>query len=208
MIVPYPGGVPWPATDRFALRRAPGSFALVQDLLNTVAGNRPPLPDLLMNLDKAQEWLDRAVPAWSEASGHEVEAVTLGPRDLAPLRKLRAQVHDVVDGIEDDAEPRKRLGADLSIPVAVVLRADGEFAIDPRGSGWRWVASAVLAECYLAQRLDLWRRLKTCRNERCPVTFYDHSRNNSSVWHDVRTCGNVANLRASRARRRAQAATR
>jgi predicted RNA-binding Zn ribbon-like protein len=198
--------MPWPATDRFELRRAPDSFALVQDLLNTVAGNRPPLPDLLMKLDTAQEWLDGAVSAWSEASRHEVEAVTLGPRDLAPLRELRAQVHDVVGGIEDDAESRTRLGAELSIPVAVVLRADGEFAIDPRGSGWRWVASAVLAECYLAQRLDLWRRLKTCRNENCPATFYDHSRNNSSVWHDVRTCGNVANLRASRARRRAQAA--
>jgi predicted RNA-binding Zn ribbon-like protein len=39
----------------------------------------------------------------------------------------------------------------------------------------------------------------------CPCAFYDRSRNNSRVWHDVRTCGNVANLRASRARRRAAA---
>ena len=35
--------------------------------------------------------------------------------------------------------------------------------------------------------------------------FYDRSRNNGRVWHDVHTCGNVANLRASRARRRAGA---
>ncbi|WIX82772.1 CGNR zinc finger domain-containing protein [Amycolatopsis carbonis] len=27
-------------------------------------------------------------------------------------------------------------------------------------------------------------------------------RNNSRVWHDVKVCGNIANLRASRARRR------
>jgi len=50
--------------------------------------------------------------------------------------------------------------------------------------------------------------LEDLRNERCPSTFYDHSRNNSSVWHDVRTCENLANLRASRARRLAQAASR
>jgi predicted RNA-binding Zn ribbon-like protein len=199
--------MPWFATDRFELRRAPGSFALVQDLLNTVAGNRDPLPDLLTELDSAQEWLDGAVAAWSEARGQEIGAVTLAPRDLAPLRELRAQVYDVVAETDDDSGSHMPLGAELSIPVTVVLRADREFAVEPRGSGWRWVASAILAECYLAQRLGLWRRLKTCRNQRCPVTFYDHSRNNSSVWHDVRTCGNVANLRASRARRRAEAAT-
>jgi predicted RNA-binding Zn ribbon-like protein len=42
-----------------------------------------------------------------------------------------------------------------------------------------------------------------CRNPRCRVAFYDRSRNNSGVWHDVRTCGNAANLRAHRERQRA-----
>ena len=54
----------------------------------------------------------------------------------------------------------------------------------------------------LAQRDGSWPRLKTCRNPHCPCAFHDASRNNSRVWHDVRSCGNVANLRASRARRR------
>jgi predicted RNA-binding Zn ribbon-like protein len=45
--------------------------------------------------------------------------------------------------------------------------------------------------------------LKVCRNPRCRVAFYDRSRNNSGVWHDVRTCGNAANLRAHRERQRA-----
>jgi predicted RNA-binding Zn ribbon-like protein len=37
------------------------------------------------------------------------------------------------------------------------------------------------------------------------VAFFDRSRNNSGVWHDVAACGNAINLRASRARRRARA---
>ncbi|WP_230981726.1 CGNR zinc finger domain-containing protein [Mycobacterium malmoense] len=44
--------------------------------------------------------------------------------------------------------------------------------------------------------------MKRCRNHRCASTFYDRSKNNSGVWHSVKTCGNAANLRASRARRR------
>ncbi len=70
----------------------------------------------------------------------------------------------------------------------------------------RWLASAVWGEVLLAQRDGRWERLKVCRNPVCPCAFYDRSRNNSRVWHDVRTCGNVANLRASRARRRAASA--
>ena len=45
--------------------------------------------------------------------------------------------------------------------------------------------------------------MKVCRNPECEVAFWDSSRNTSGVWHDGRTCGNVANLRESRARRSA-----
>ncbi|GMA87986.1 hypothetical protein GCM10025868_32360 [Angustibacter aerolatus] len=44
-----------------------------------------------------------------------------------------------------------------------------------------------------------------CANPECGAAFYDGSPNASRRWHDVRTCGNVANLRASRARRAAPA---
>jgi len=74
--------------------------------------------------------------------------------------------------------------------------------LHPRGDGWRAIAAAVYLECFIAQRTDTWRRLKTCRNPRCAAAFYDRSRNNSGVWHDVKVCGNAANLRKSRERRR------
>ena len=50
--------------------------------------------------------------------------------------------------------------------------------------------------------MDIWSRLKLCRNDRCAVSFYDRSRNNSAVYHDSRVCGNAIYLRASRARKR------
>jgi len=64
-----------------------------------------------------------------------------------------------------------------------------------------------LTEIHEAQLKDTWRRLKACKNERCQGAFYDRSRNNSGVWHDVHTCGNIANLRASRTRRKQRNST-
>ena len=57
------------------------------------------------------------------------------------------------------------------------------------------------ALCYLRSPLaDTRRRRKICRDPRCGVAFYDRSRNNNGVWHDLKTCGNAANLRSCRAR--------
>ena len=62
----------------------------------------------------------------------------------------------------------------------------------------------VLAALLEGQQAGTARRLKTCRNPRCRVAFYDRSRNASGVWHSVRVCGNAINLRAHRERRRSQ----
>jgi predicted RNA-binding Zn ribbon-like protein len=70
----------------------------------------------------------------------------------------------------------------------------------PGGSGAEYVISRVLAGVLAGQQVDTWRRLKACKNARCRVAFYDRSRNNSGVWHSLKTCGNPANLRAFRAR--------
>ena len=64
------------------------------------------------------------------------------------------------------------------------------------------MASALWSEALLAQQAGTWSRLKLCHNAQCRTAFYDTSRNNSGVWHDVSTCGNSANLRAFRERRR------
>jgi predicted RNA-binding Zn ribbon-like protein len=62
----------------------------------------------------------------------------------------------------------------------------------------------VLAALFQGQQAGTRRRLKTCRNPRCRVAFYDRSRNASGVWHSVRICGNAINLRAHRERQRGQ----
>ncbi|MBY6414519.1 CGNR zinc finger domain-containing protein [Rhodococcus sp. BP-252] len=63
------------------------------------------------------------------------------------------------------------------------------------------LTGVVMMAVFAAQQSREWSRMKLCRNPRCAVAFWDRSRNTSAAWHDVRTCGNVENLRKSRARR-------
>jgi predicted RNA-binding Zn ribbon-like protein len=196
--------MPWPATARYELQAAPGSLGLVQDLLNTVSAGSPRLPDLFEDVEAAQTWVDQAITQWSEGVGQTVPDIALDAEGLADLRSFR-----------DDMQALVALGSDGSkdtgaaVPVlhtataSLQLGEDGLVRLEPRGTGWRRLASLVIASAFEGQRADNRRRLKICRNPRCKVAFFDRSRNNSGVWHDVRTCGNAANLRAYRARQRA-----
>lgn len=186
----------WSASNRYALAPAPGGLALVQDFLNTRPG---PEPDLLATVGSAQAWADEALHAWAETTGRPYRRARLTRPDLAELRRVRAALGAVLRRGEEGADVP--FGAD----VALTLLPDGAVRAEPRGDGWSHVAAALLIEAWEARVGDRWRRLKTCRNPTCPGSFYDRSPNNSGVWHDVTTCGNVANLRAARARKRSAA---
>jgi predicted RNA-binding Zn ribbon-like protein len=143
----------------------------------------------------AEKWLNSTVTEAGLAPADQRSNHRLTSRDLVQLRDLR----DVLRRILSAAGDAGKLNGMLEL----TMSSGGDVSATPRGQGADWVRSAVLAECFLAQQHDTWRRLKLCRNHACAAAFYDRSRNNSGVWHDVRVCGNPANLRASRARRRA-----
>jgi hypothetical protein len=173
---------------------APAGVALVQDFLNTKAIEEH--RDLLADPVLAQSWVINAVQAWSMTRGDEELPPTLTPTDVTKLHALRATIAGLVNG---DAGGSPGIG---SVPASFALSDSGEVRLDPAGSGWRWLASALWGEILLSQQIGTWRRLKQCHNTDCRSTFYDRSKNNSGVWHSVKVCGNAANLRASRARRR------
>jgi predicted RNA-binding Zn ribbon-like protein len=122
----------------------------------------------------------------------------LTDRDAARLRSLRAALRGLVLTPDAPAESPPDATAGFG------LGASGQVHLVPRGSGAQWLASAAWTEVLLSQQSSTWQRLKCCREPACGSAFYDHSRNNSGVWHDVKTCGNRANLRTSRARRKDQ----
>jgi predicted RNA-binding Zn ribbon-like protein len=185
----------WCASQRYELAPAPGGLALVQDFLNTT-GIEGYGPDLLADAALAGDWTDSAVRTWSALRGLDVQPPPLSGADLPKLRALRETIAGLVAG---EPPARRATGA---VAASLALSETGEVRLEPAGTGWRWLASALWGEVLLSQQDGTWPRVKRCHNPRCASTFYDRSKNNSGVWHDVKTCGNVANLRASRARRR------
>jgi predicted RNA-binding Zn ribbon-like protein len=187
------------ASARHGVREAPGGLALVQELLNTRATMHYGA-DLLLHADDAQRWLTEALATWSRVSGLPAPTLLISSNDVRSLRRLRTTFENVVL-----AAGKERLDGALppaDVPVSLVPDADGWVRMVPTGRGTRWLASALWAEALLAQQAGLWPRLKLCHNADCRAAFFDTSRNNSGVWHDVSTCGNTANLRAFRERKR------
>jgi predicted RNA-binding Zn ribbon-like protein len=189
----------WKASTRHGVREAPAGLALVQDLLNT-RGTMSYGSDLLALPDDAQRWLSGAVSTWARVSGLPAPVLLLSSTDLRSLRRLRTTFESVILAGGRNQPDGTLPPAD--VPVSLVPDADGWVRIVPTGRGTRWLASALWAEALLAQQAGLWPRLKLCHNVDCRAAFFDASRNNSGVWHDVSTCGNTANLRAFRERKR------
>lgn len=194
----------WPATSRYQLDAAPGSLAFVQDFVNTIPAGKPRGPDLLADLPDAQTWLDEALAQWRHTRGVTANDVVLNEADLVKLRAIRAGLVSRIRAGTTDPGAADDDHLALSAATTMQLDAHGRVHAVPNGKGWRYVASVLLIEIYDAQRDDAWRHLKTCCNHRCSAAFFDRSRNNSRLWHDVNVCGNLANLHAHRARKRAQ----
>jgi hypothetical protein len=184
----------WSASQRYRLATAPGGLGLVQDFLNTI-GIGDYGPDLLADDALAQTWADDATRTWSALRDVDAEPPALDEGDLPKLRTVRDTIAKLVAGDTDARGPG-------SVSASFALSDTGEVRLEPSGTGWRWLASALWSEILLGQQNGTFRRIKQCHNHSCGSTFYDRSKNNSGVWHDVKTCGNAANLRASRARRR------
>jgi predicted RNA-binding Zn ribbon-like protein len=188
----------WSASQRYGLATAPGGLGLIQDFLNTVRIQEAG-PDLLADTPLARDWSTGALQTWSALRGVGAEPPSLSEADLSKLRALRGTIAQLV---REEAGDGHGTASMAPISASFALSDNGEVRLEPAGSGWRWLASALWGEILLSQQDGTWRRIKQCHGHTCGSTFYDRSKNNSGVWCNVKTCGNIANLRASRARRR------
>ena len=198
------------ATDRLTVPAgaAPGGLALVQELVNTAsrpAAEASHIPDQLADEASGTRWLTAALRQWAEATGQPAPSPVLGKADLAPLRKLRETVRALASPAADGPTPQIPQipqTPPVTASVALHLDPDGRIAYGTGATGWRAVTALVATEILLAQRTGQWERFKACPYAQCGIAFFDHTRNNNRVWHDVRICGNRTNLSASRQRRR------
>jgi predicted RNA-binding Zn ribbon-like protein len=177
---------------------APGELRVIQRFVNSA--NRLESTDELASIESARRFLlkhhlvdaERPLREWER---QELVALREAMRDLAaangdmPLPPGSAAVLDRAAG-------RVRL--------AMRLSKSGRYRLVPEGQGIDRAISEVLVRAQMAMADGTWRRVKVCARPDCRWLFYDASRNRSSVWCSMATCGNHHKGAAYRARRGAE----
>jgi hypothetical protein len=191
----------WPATTRYGLSVAPGNLGLVQDFLNTITEGTVAPPDLLASVRSAQEWADQVTEQWISVDdlGWAKTLPRLTENDRKALVAFRDELFVGLFG-HSHSETAGGPGRDNPTYRPLMTVSAGGIELRPDGEGWKYFETALLLICHQGQLEGVLRRMKSCKSETCDVVFYDRSNNNSAAWHDVKLCGNRANVRAFRER--------
>jgi predicted RNA-binding Zn ribbon-like protein len=80
--------------------------------------------------------------------------------------------------------------------------ADGRARLEPDARGIEGALGRIVAAVFASVGEEEWTRLKLCGSQSCRRVFYDHSRNHSSRWCAMASCGN--RQKAKRFRQRAK----
>jgi hypothetical protein len=185
--------------ERFGVEAAPAELHLTHSLLDSFGPSTFSDMELLDDPTSAQAWLDDVLRDWgARHPGNLVPAIPLNARTVRSIKQLRADVRELLGEAPGSAEA-------LSAPVRVSVNG-GRFELVPQGTGAGWLRSAVSSELLIAQEHDLLRRFKVCRNPACLVAFYDRSKSNTRIWHDMARCGTPQHVREWRRRQKAAAA--
>ena len=75
---------------------------------------------------------------------------------------------------------------------------DGRARLEPDATGVVGALGRVVASVYAAMATPDWRRLKLCSSASCRWAFYDRSKNRSSRWCTMASCGNREKARRFR----------
>ena len=172
-------------------------LGLVQAFVNTV--------DLQ---DGPERFTDpKALGAWLAAHGlMEPEQ----PIDDADLRHAIA-VREAIRGVIGANTGRKVYPLDVATlnEAAGVSRlrarfgADGKARLEPEAGGADGAIGRLVATVFAAMAEEDWGRLKLCGSQSCRWAFYDRSRNHSSRWCTMASCGNRQKAKRFRDRARA-----
>ena len=165
-------------------RPAPGDLRFVQGLLNTldVDSGRDRLSDTRL----AAEWLERfgLIPT--------VDAVD--DDGAARLRSFREAVRSLLSAHEETSTVATAAATLDTLASQVAFRLafgrDGSVALVTRSTGVDGAIGMLLAALHEAAGNGTLQRLKVCARDSCQWAYYDASKNRSSNWCSMETCGN------------------
>ena len=177
---------------------ATGVVGLVQAYVNTV--DIQDGPEELSDPNTLERWL---VARGLMEPGHPVSEA-----DLKNAIAVREAIRGVIGANTGAAIYPLDVATLNEAATASRLRArfgaDGKARLEPDSGGVAGAMGRMVAAVFTAMADENWSRLKLCGSPTCRWAFYDQSRNHSSHWCTMASCGN--RQKARRFRQRAKAA--
>jgi len=176
-------------------QRAPGDLELVRAFVNTV------------DIEQGEERLasPAALAAWLTEHGLTPAGLRATAGDLGHAIELREALRAVLLTHNPQAPAPATAVQALD---AAACRARLQLRFDDRAQatlqseadGVDGALGRLLAIVHAAIAQGTWSRLKACHEHTCEWAFYDHTKNRSGAWCNMRVCGNRAKARAYRER--------
>ena len=172
---------------------AGGVVGLVQAYVNTL--DLQDGPEELNSPNTLHDWL---VARGLMEAGEAVEAP-----DLKHAIALREAIRGVIGGNSGGAvypvDVATLNGAAAASRLRPRFGPDGKARLEPEEPGVVGAMGRLVAAVFAAVAEADWERLKLCSSGTCRWAFYDRSRNRSSRWCSMASCGNREKARRFRA---------
>jgi predicted RNA-binding Zn ribbon-like protein len=163
---------------------AVGDLGLVQAFVNTV--DLMPGNEELTDPDALKDWL---VAKRLMDPGQPVDA-----SDLKHALAVREAMRAVIGGNSGQRVYPVDVATLNEAAAASRLRmrfgGDGRARLEPEAAGAVGALGRLVATLYSAMQGADWERLKLCGSDPCRWAFYDRSKNRSSRWCTMASCGN------------------
>ena len=179
--------------------KATGDLGLVQAFVNTL--------DLVPGTEELQD--PNTLGAWLVAKGLMRPGEPVDEGDLKHALAVREAMRAVIGGNSGRKVYPVEVATLNEAAGASGLRMrfgrDGKPRLEPEAAGPVGAMGRLVASLYSAMQDDDWNKLKLCSDDGCRWAFFDRSKNHSSRWCTMETCGNRAKARRFR-QKRAQSA--
>jgi predicted RNA-binding Zn ribbon-like protein len=175
---------------------ATGALGLIQAFVNTA------------DLDPGVEALSdpEALGAWLVAKGLMGPGARPGEADLKHAVAVREAIRGVIGansgGSIYPVEVATLNGAVSASRLVPRFGPGGKARLEANADGVEGALGRIVAALFTAMNEEDWARLKLCDSSTCRWAFYDQSRNHSSRWCRMASCGN--RQKAKRFRERAK----
>ncbi len=172
---------------------AGGLLGLVQAYVNTV--DLQDGPEELTEPDTLKRWL---VARDLMEAGAEVDASGL-KHALALREAIRGVIGGNTGGSVYPVDVATLNEAAAKSRLRVRFGSDGKARLEPEAAGVVGAMGRIVAAVFASMAEPDWSRLKLCGSASCRWAFYDRSRNHSSRWCTMASCGNREKARRFRA---------